>query len=279
MRDENMFTHYNYEATADWLRQRLDGFKPELLLVLGSGLGFLADKIENARRLSYKDIPRFKASTAPGHDGTLVTGTLAGKRVMALRGRVHVYEGHAPEETAFPVRVAGLLGVKAMITTCACGGVNTSYKPGDLALLTDIINLTHAGPLVGFDITGEKHRFIDMSHVFDEQLIVLAKETAKRQGLALQEGVYFYTVGPQFETPAEIRAIRTLGGDLVGMSAVHEVIMARRSGIRTLGIALVSNMASGVLNQALSEGEVLEEAEKASAKFEKLLTEVISGME
>jgi purine-nucleoside phosphorylase len=274
-----MFTHNDYIATADWLRQRLNGFEPELLLVLGSGLGFLADKIEDAQSISYREIPRFKVSTAPGHDGTLVTGMLNGKRVMAMRGRVHLYEGNTPEETAFPIRVAGLLGVSKMICTCACGGVNTSYKPGDLAVLTDIINLTHAGPLVGFDISYEQHRFIDMSHVFDTALITLAKDVAKQQGLPLQEGVYFYTVGPQFETPAEIRAIRTLGGDLVGMSTVHEVIMARRSGIRTLGIALVSNMASGVLDQPLSEGEVLEEAEKASAKFASLLTTIIQRME
>jgi purine-nucleoside phosphorylase len=270
-----MYTHNDYAATADWLRGKLDGFKPELLLVLGSGLGFMADNIEEAKRIPYGEIPRFKTSTAPGHDGTLVTGTLAGKRVMAMKGRVHVYEGNTPEEAAFPIRVAGLMGVAKMITTCACGGVNTSYKPGDLAILTDIINLTHAGPLVGFDITGEKHRFIDMSHVFDEALSALARDVAATQGLELREGVYFYTVGPQFETPAEIRAIRTLGGDLVGMSAAHEVIMARRSGIRTLGIGLVSNMASGVLNQPLSEGEVLEEAKKASHKFARLITGII----
>jgi purine-nucleoside phosphorylase len=165
-----------------------------------------------------------------------------------------------------------------MITTYACGGVNTSYKPGDLAILTDIINLTHTGPLVGFDITGEKHRFIDMSRVFDPDLMNLARDAAANQALTLREGVYFYTVGPQFETPAEIRAIRTLGGDLVGMSAAHEAVMARRSGIRTLGIGLVSNMASGVLDQPLSEGEVLEEAEKASGKFAKLVTEIVKRM-
>ncbi|MDR1663544.1 MAG: purine-nucleoside phosphorylase [Clostridiales bacterium] len=263
-----------YHDSAEYLRVRLGGFKPEILLILGSGLGFMAEKLENARYIPYNEIPRFKNSTAPGHKGRLAAGTLAGKRVLAMQGRVHVYEGYTPEEVAFPVRVANLLGADKLLVTCASGGVNTAYSPGDLALLTDIVNLTHTGPLVGFDISDFDVRFFDMSHVFSRRARKVAGEIAREQNIPLREGVYFYMPGPQFETPAEIRAIRALGGDLVGMSTVHECIMAKRCGMEVLGVALVSNMAAGVLDQPLSEGEVLVEAEKAAGRFSELVTAV-----
>jgi len=267
-----------YEESAAYLRTRLAGAIPQALLILGSGLGFLADEMENTISVPYGDIPYFMQSTAPGHKGRLVVGTLAGRCIVAMQGRLHLYEGYSPEEAAYPVRVAHLLGVNNLLISCACGGVNTSYKVGDLALITDYINLTHKSPLVGFDITGFDTRFIDMSHAYDRDFRELANSIAKEQKIPLHSGVYFYMPGPQFETPAEIRAIRILGGDLVGMSAVHETVMARRLGMRILGLALVTNMAAGILDVPLTEEEVLVEGKKASKMFSGLIKSFVEKM-
>lgn len=269
-----MITSIHYHEAAEYLRQRLDGFIPEILLILGSGLGFMADELTDAVYIPYAEVPHFKTSTAPGHMGRLAVGLLSGRKVLVMQGRFHIYEGYTPEEAAFPVRVAALLGVKCLITTCACGGVNTAYHVGDLALLTDLVNFTHPGPLVGFDIADFNTRFVDMTYLFNRDYRMLALETAKTLQIPLREGVYFYMPGPQFETPAEIRAIRTLGGDLVGMSTMPECIMAKRCGMDILGIALVSNMAAGVLDQPITEGEVLVEAKKAAAYFSKLIATI-----
>jgi purine-nucleoside phosphorylase len=278
-----MYTLKHYQESAEYLRKRTNGFMPEALLILGSGLGFLADEVENPVRVPYSDIPHMRASTAPSHAGQFVAGMFEGKRVLAMQGRLHLYEGYAPEETAYPVRVANLLGVGKLLLTCACGGVNTGYKVGDLVLLSDYINFTHPGPLTGygreaFDLTGFEHRFFDMSKAFDPEYKVLSKKVADELKIPLQEGVYFYTTGPQYETPAEIRAIRTLGGDLVGMSAVHETLMARRCRMHVVGFGLVTNMAAGVLDQPLSEEEVLTEAKNAAPRFSALVRGVVKGM-
>jgi len=278
-----MFTLAQYEESAAYLRGRLAGFVPEALLILGSGLGFLADELEGALRVPYKDIPHFRASTAPGHAGCFVAGTFEGRKVLAMQGRLHVYEGYSPEETAYPVRVANLIGADKLLLTCACGGVNTGYKVGDLVLMTDYINFTHPGLLVGyagskFDLTGFENRFFDMGQAFDKPYRQLAHTTADALHIPLHEGVYFYTTGPQYETPAEIRAIRTLGGDLVGMSAVHETLMARRCGMRVIGFGLVTNMAAGVLDQPLSEEEVLTEAKNAAPRFSALVRGVVKEL-
>jgi purine-nucleoside phosphorylase len=270
-----MIPYSDYKESAEFLRERLKSFTPEILLILGSGLGGYADGIENAEYIPYGEIPGFMKSTAPGHKGRLVAGKVSGKNVLAMQGRFHVYEGYTPEETAFPVRIASLLGAEKMIITCACGGVNLSYKTGDLALLADFIDFTHTGPLVGFDIADFPTRFVDMSEVFSKNLRQTAINAAEKANINLREGVYFYMPGPQLETPAEIRAVRALGGDMVGMSVVHETIMARRCGMETLGISLVSNRAAGVLDQPISEGEVLVEAKKASERFTALITEII----
>jgi purine-nucleoside phosphorylase len=220
-----------------------------------------------------------RASTAPGHAGRFVAGVFEGKNVLAMQGRLHLYEGYTPEETAFPVRLAALLGAKALITTCAVGGINEAYKPGTLALITDTLNLTHTGPLVGFDISDFTHRFIDMSYTFNPGYRRLLTEIAGEMEIGLQEGIYFYMPGPQFESPAEIRAIRALGGDMVGMSCVHETVMALRCGMEVAGLALVSNMAAGIVNQPITEEEVLEEGRKAAAVVSKLVTAFIERME
>lgn len=277
-----MYKLAHYQESAAYLQKRL-GFVPEALLILGSGLGFLADEIENPIRVPYGDIPHMRASTAPGHAGQFVAGVFEGKNVLAMQGRLHLYEGYAPEETAYPVRVANLVGAEKLLLTCACGGVNTGFRVGDLVLMTDYINFTHPGPLTGygregFDLTGFDARFFDMSYAFEPSYRALARDVAEQIKIPLREGVYFYMPGPQYETPAEIRAIRILGGDLVGMSAVHEVLMARRCGMKVAGFGLVTNMAAGVLDQPLTEEEVLTEAKNAAPRFSALVRGVVKGL-
>ena len=266
-----MFQLSDYQESAGFLKSRLNGFSPEYLLVLGSGLGVLADQAKNAVMIPYGEIPHFKTSTAPGHAGRFVFGELGGKPVMAMQGRMHVYEGYSAEEVAYPVRVAKLLGVNVLIVTNAAGGVNTSYQAGDLVVLNDFIKLGFPNPLIGKNIVEFGPRFNDMSYVFDRGYIQLLKETASEQGVTLKEGVYFYSTGPQYETPAEIRAFRLLGADVVGMSTVHECIAAAHAGMKILGISLVTNMAAGVLDRPLTEQEVLDEAALAQERFSRLL--------
>ena len=257
--------------SADFIKSRLGGFTPSYLLVLGSGLGDMAEQIQNPIFISYSEIPNFKTSTAPGHAGRFVCGELGGKPVMAMQGRFHIYEGYNAEEVAYPVRVAKRLGVHTLITTNAVGGINLDYKVGDLVALNDFIKLSYPNPLIGKNIPEFGPRFCDMSKVFDRGYISLIKEIAAEQGLVMREGVYFYATGPQYETPAEIRAFRLLGGDVVGMSTVHECICANHTGMKILGISLVTNMAAGVLDQPLSEEEVLNEGIAAKDRFGKLL--------
>ena len=266
-----MFQLSDYQESAGFLKSRLNGFSPEYLLVLGSGLGVLADQVKAPVIVTYGEIPHFKTSTAPGHAGRFVFGELGGKSVMAMQGRMHVYEGYSAEEVAYPVRVAKLLGVNAMIVTNAAGGVNTSYQVGDLVVLNDFIKMGLPNPLIGKNIPEFGPRFCDMSYVFNRDYIRLLKETAREQGLTLREGVYFYSTGPQYETPAEIRAFRLLGADVVGMSTVHECIAATHAGMKILGISLVTNMAAGVLDRPLTEQEVLDEAALAQERFSRLL--------
>ncbi|MCL2500380.1 MAG: purine-nucleoside phosphorylase [Defluviitaleaceae bacterium] len=278
-----MYKLAQYQESTAFVCNRLGGFKPDVLLILGSGLGFLAEELENPIRIPYSEIPHMRVSTAPGHAGCFVAGVFEGKNVLAMQGRLHLYEGYSPEETAYPIRVANLIGVDKLLLTCACGGVNTGYQVGDLVLMSDYINFTHPGLLAGyagnaFDLTGFEHRFFDMGQAFDMEYRKLSREVAAQIKIPLREGVYFYMTGPQYETPAEIRAIRILGGDLVGMSAVHETLMARRCGMRVAGFGLVTNMASGVLDQPLSEEEVLTEAKNAAPRFSALVRGVVRGM-
>ena len=272
-----MYSHENYHEAANYLKSKLN-FAPEALIVLGSGLGTIASELEDPVIISYGEIPHFKVSTAPGHAGRLVAGRLAGRNVLCMQGRLHIYEGYTPADVSFPVRVAFLLGATRLILTCACGGINTAYSVGDLVILTDYINMTHTGPLVGMDITGFDARFVDMCHAFDRDYIKLAHAKACELGTSLHEGVYFYMPGPQFETPAEIKAARALGGDLVGMSVVHEVIMARRLGMRVAGFGLVTNMAAGILDAPLTEEEIFTEGEKARERFGGLLKLFVRDM-
>ena len=265
------YTFEQYQASADAIRSRLGGFEPKVALVLGSGLGHLGDLVDGAVRVPYGDIPHFKPSTAPGHRGQLVFGTLAGQAVAVMQGRMHHYEGYTYEETAYAVRVLRLLGCTALIVTNAAGCVRTDWQAGDLMLITDQIKMFSESPLRGENLPQFGPRFPDASHLYTPRLQALARQVAAGQGVTLREGVYFYCYGPQYETPAEIRAVRALGGDAVGMSTAPEVIVAAHCGMEVLGFTLLSNMAAGILDQPLSEQEVLDAAEAARERFSALV--------
>jgi purine-nucleoside phosphorylase len=252
--------------------------RPEIGLILGSGLGILADEIENPTVIPYSEIPHFPVSTVEGHKGQLVIGTINGKNVVAMQGRFHFYEGYSMEVVTFPVRVMKAMGVKSIIVTNAAGGVNETFLPGDLMLITDHINLTGQNPLIGPNDTAFGVRFPDMSTAYTAALREVARKVAGSHNIALQEGVYAGMTGPSYESPAEIRMIRILGGDAVGMSTIPEVIAARHAGIDILGISCISNMAAGILPQPLSHEEVMETAEKVKNKFLSLVKGIIEEM-
>lgn len=250
----------------------------EVGLVLGSGLGMVADLVENPTVIPYKDIPHFPVSTVEGHAGELVIGTLQGRTVVVMKGRFHLYEGYGVDKVAFPIRVMRRLGVEKLLVTNASGGVNTSYRPGDLMLIADHLNFQFTNPLIGANVDEFGPRFPDMSEAYSRRLRAVAHDVANELGMTLQEGVYFGLLGPSYETPAEIRMIRTLGGDAVGMSTVAETITARHAGIEVLGISCISNMAAGILDQPLSHAEVIETTERVKETFLKLVLGIVPRM-
>ena len=272
------FTFAQYQESADFLRSKLGDFQPKVAMVLGSGLGYLGDVVENPIVVPYGEIPHFKASTAPGHKGQLVFGTLAGKPVAVMQGRMHHYEGYSYEEVSYAVRVLRLLGCDTLFVTNAAGGVNWKFKAGDLMLITDQIKIFMESPLRGENLPEFGVRFPDSSYLYTPALQDLARQQARKLDMDLKEGVYMYFPGPQYETPAEIRMARILGADAVGMSTVPEVITAAHCGMQVLGFTLVSNLAAGVLNQSLSEEEVLEAAAAARDKFSKLLLSCLEAL-
>lgn len=250
--------------------------KPSIGIILGSGLGPFADTLENATRIPYNEIPHFARSEAVGHANELVIGEIKGKVVVAMKGRFHYYEGFSLDQVTFPVRVMKMLGIEKLIITNACGAVNTSFNPGDLMLITDHINLTANNPLMGPNNPELGVRFLDVSEVYSKNLRGIVSDVANSMGIKLQNGVYAWWTGPTYETPAEIRMIRTLGADAVGMSTVPEAIIARHSGIETVGISCLTNMACGILDQPLGHEEVIETAERVKSTFLKLVTESIA---
>ncbi len=267
-------------AAAEYIR-RLSPLQPRLGLILGSGLGDFASKVENAITLPYSEIPHFPLSTVVGHSGHLLLGTIAGVPVAVMQGRVHAYEGYSMEQVTFPMRVLGLLGVKHLIVTNAAGGINTGYGQGGIVAISDHINLTGQNAAVGPNeprfglLPGSGQRFFDMTQAYSPALRQFAIAEATKQGWELPEGVYLAVLGPSYETPAEIRAFRTLGADLVGMSTVHEVIIARHMGIEVLGLSVVTNMAAGVLDQPIDHEEVMEIGRRIAQRFTGLLTALI----
>jgi purine-nucleoside phosphorylase len=262
------------EAAARFI-QRKTKLRPNIALVLGSGLGAFADELSNAARVPYAKIPHFPRSTAIGHAGQLVLGSVEGIDVVAMQGRVHFYEGYSIKDVAFPIRVLVRMGVKAVILTNAAGGIKKDFTQGRLVVISDHINLQGANPLIGPNDEHFGPRFPDMSTAYDKKFRELTLAEGRRLGINLGEGVYAALAGPNYETPAEIRYLRSIGADLVGMSTVPEVVAARHSGMRVLGISCVTNAAAGILDQPLDHREVLETAERIKGQFIGLLRAVI----
>ncbi len=276
-----MSDQYTKAQTAAAHIRALHPAKPVLGIILGSGLGNFASHVENATTISYADIPGWPLSTVFGHSGKLVLGTVAATNVAVMQGRVHAYEGYAMPEVVFPTRVLALLGCTGLIVTNAAGGINTGYGQGGLVCISDHINLTGTNAALGpneprfASKPGTAERFFDMSTAYSPALRKLAHAEAARQNIPLPEGVYLAVLGPSYETPAEIRAFRTLGADLVGMSTVHEVIVARHMGLEVLGLSLVTNMAAGISNEAIDHHEVMEIGRRVESQFTALVTALV----
>jgi purine-nucleoside phosphorylase len=265
--------------------RRLTPHTPRVGIILGSGLGGFGAQVEDATVVPYADIPHFPRSTVEGHHGNLILGTVAGVPVAVMQGRVHAYEGYALAEVTFPTRVLGMLGCRALIVTNAAGGINPAYKPGSLICISDHINLTGMNAALGpneprFALTpGTGLRFFDMTTAYPAELRAIAHAEAEARAIPLEDGVYLAVLGPSFETPAEIRAFRTLGADLVGMSTVHEVIVARHMGIKVLGLSLVTNFAAGVTGDLIHHEDVMEIGRLAEARFSALVIAVLPSID
>ncbi len=264
-------------VAADAIRPKLGGRTPDVAIVLGSGLGGLADDIDVVARIPYGEIPGFPSATVAGHAGALIAGRLGGKFVVALAGRFHMYEGHDVRLAAFPVRVMHALGIETLIVSNAAGGVNRLWLPGDLMLIRDHINLAFRNPLIGAVESGDV-RFPDMSDPYDRDLQAIARSVAEEQGLLLREGVYAWLTGPAYETPAEVRMLTILGADATGMSTVPEVIVARAIGMRVLGFSCITNLACGLSNTPITHAEVLETTDRVAGAFKALVRGVVERM-
>lgn len=264
-------------AAARRIGDRLGDAPPAAAIVLGSGLGGLADAIQNARSIAYADIPGFPSATVAGHAGRLIAGTLRGVPVLALAGRFHLYEGHDAQLAGYPVRLVHALGAGTLIVSNAAGGVNRNWNPGDLMLIRDHINLMFRNPLIGRVEQGDL-RFPDMSEPYDARLAELARSVAKEQGTVLREGVYAGLLGPQYETAAEVRMLETLGADAVGMSTVPEVIVARAIEMRVLGFSCVTNLGTGLSASPLTHADVLDTTAGAAEKFVRLVAGVVERL-
>ena len=262
---------------ANKVRDVLGVEKPVVGLILGSGLGGLVKRIEDQRFVPYADLPGFAVTTIPGHLGRLMSGTIAGRQVLALAGRFHVYEGHSAADSAFPVRVLHALGASTLFLSNAAGGVRRSFKPGDLMIIRDHVNLTWQNPLIGPVVPGDE-RFPDMSEPWDPELRKLLAECAKVVKVPVSEGVYVGLSGPSYETPAEVRMLEVLGADAVGMSTVHEVIVARAIGMRVAGMSCITNLAAGLSEGTVSHEDVLEVTKAAGEKFEQIAIEFVKRL-
>lgn len=275
-----MESKYNYEyfkKGADYIQDKI-GYKLDIAIILGSCLGTLSEEIKDPIVIDYKDIPNFLLTTVESHAGKLIIGELSGKKVVCMSGRFHFYEGYEFEQLVTPIRVFSLLGVETVLLTNAAGAVNTSYSPGDIMIINDHIKLMGASPLRGPNVTEFGTRFFDVSDMYTKELRGIARKCADEIDLEVKEGVYFFTSGPQFETPSEIKAIRILGGDAVGMSTVTEAITAAHCGMKVLGLSLMTNMAAGVLDQPITSMEVDETAKEAANRFKKFIGELLKAI-
>lgn len=263
---------------SNYIQKKTNNMKIDVGLILGSGLGDLADEIKNPIIIPYKEIPFFPVSTVSGHKGQLVIGELEGKNVLCMQGRFHFYEGWSMDQVVFPVQTMHLLGIENLILTNAAGCINTEWKPGTLMIINDHIKLTSQNPMRGKNEDELGLRFFDMSQAYNKDLAAIAKKVAAKQKLDIKEGVYMYFAGPNFETPAEIRAARILGADAAGMSTVPEAIAAAHCGLKTLGISCMTNMAAGILSQPLNHTEVLETGLMVKASFSALIKGIIQEL-
>jgi len=271
-------THYDrVEKVSNFLKNKIN-FIPEIAIVLGSGLGKFADEIEDRIEVPYEEIPLFPKSTVEGHVGKMIFGKIAGKYVVAMQGRFHLYEGYDVLDVTLHVRVFKMLGVEKLIVTNAAGAINFDFKVGDLMIIKDHLSLFSPSPLMGANDERFGTRFPSMGEAYDREMIAIAHEIAKENGIRVQEGVYSYCQGPMFETPAEIRALRGMGADAAGMSTVPEVIVAVHSGIKVLGISCMTNMASGILDIPLTHAEVMETGKQIEKSFSKYVREIIAKL-
>lgn len=262
---------------ANYIRSKTN-IKPKIGIVLGSGLGIYVDQIQNKQIIPYQDIPHFKRTSVEGHEGRLILGEVHGVPVAALQGRIHSYEGHPMEEIVLPVRVLAALGIEMLFLSNASGGVNLDYHPGDLVAITDHINLSGRNALLGPNLAELGPRFPDMSEAYNREMNNVMIEVARRHKVNMKTGVYCSVLGPTYETPAEIRMIRILGGDMVGMSTVPEVIAANHMGLKVAGVACITNYAAGIKDEKLSHADVKDVAEKAMVGFATILTETIGEL-
>ena len=260
--------------TLDYIETFTDGFKPEIGIVLGSGLGEIADRFREFA-IPYSKIPGFVKSTISGHKGQLVFSEINGKKVVMMQGRNHYYEGHSMQDITYPIKVMKKLGVKTLIITNAAGAINKSYRPGDLMVITDHINLMGSNPLIGPNDEEFGTRFPDMSEIYDKQLIKIVDGVARALKIDIKHGVYVASSGPSYETPAEIKMARYMGGDAAGMSTVPEAIVANYCGMRVIGISCISNFASGISTKKLTHDEVIETTTKVRAKFKELVLNIL----
>lgn len=272
------FSYDDYLTSARALQQRLGQFVPQVAMILGSGLGELGDQVESPVYIPYEDIPHFCRSTVQGHRGRLVFGTLEGKPVAVMQGRMHYYEGYSMEQVCYPLRVLRLLGADKLIVTNAAGCINTGWQAGDVMLIRDQLKLCLDSPLRGENLPQFGTRFPDSTTLYTRRLQAVARQGAAELGIPLREGVYMFFPGPQYETPAEIRAARVLGADAAGMSTAPEVIAAHHCGMEVLGFSMLCNMAAGILDQPLDEREVLDAAEAGKEKFTALVRTCLARM-
>lgn len=265
------------QESVEYVKSKLK-FEPEIGVILGSGLGDMADTLEDKVIIKYCEVPNLPISTVHGHAGQFVIGKLGDKKVIMMQGRFHFYEGHNMSVLALPIHIMKYIGVKSLIVTNACGGVNTSFVPGDLMIITDHINFAGTNPLIGKNQEEIGPRFPDMSVAYDREYVKIAKESATSLNMDIKEGTYMMFTGPTYETPAEIRMARIIGADAVGMSTVPEVIAARHCGLRVLGISCITNMAAGILNQPLNHEEVIETSARVKSNFIALVNKIVEKM-
>lgn len=271
-----MFVYEDYVKSANYIKEKMGKRSPKIVIILGSGLGVISDDIDDKIIINYKEIPNFPVSTVDGHAGELIIGRISGKEVIAMNGRFHYYEGYDLKETTFPERVFKLLGIEKLIITNAAGGVNTSYRAGDFMVIDDYLSFFAESVLRGANIDEFGDRFPSMNDTFDKELSTKMKEVIKEKVGVAREGVYAYMKGPTFESPAEIRALRTLGADAVGMSTVPEAIIAHHCGIKNVAVSCITNMAAGVLDEELSYDDVKNTAERVKVDFKEIMKEYIA---